>query len=98
MKYKISCDSLLLEKALKNFLKDYLSEDGIVITDRNEKNSIVIGKHIKKPFTKSQLLLTLSNLDSIKFQKEPQQPLEVKIEKLTQKFVKELIDIIKENK
>jgi hypothetical protein len=95
MKYKVSCDSLLLEKSLKIFLKKYLSEDGILITDRNEKNAILIGTDIKKPFTKSQLLLTLSNMDSLKFEKES---LEEKIEKLTSKFVKDLLDTIKEYK
>ena len=94
MKYKISCNSILLEKSLKNFLKEYLSDDGILITDRNEKNAIIIGKDIQKPFTKSQLLLTLSNINLKKFDEKKSESLEEKIEKLTSQFVKDLLKII----
>jgi len=57
LKYKIECKSILLQKALENFLRDYLSEDGQIISD--EKGDIIIGKDIKKPFSKSQLLIQL---------------------------------------
>ena len=60
MKYKIECKSLLLQKALEEFLKEYLSDDGVVISD--EKGDIIIGKDIKKPFSKSQLLLQLERI------------------------------------
>ncbi|NPA55773.1 MAG: hypothetical protein GXO40_05335 [Epsilonproteobacteria bacterium] len=60
MTYKIQCKSLLLQKALEEFLKDYLSEDGLVISDTS--GDIIIGKDIKKPFSKSQLLLQLENV------------------------------------
>ena len=61
MKYKIECKSLLLQKALEQFLKEYLDEDGIIISD--EKGDIIIGKDIKKPFSKSQLLIQLESLN-----------------------------------
>jgi len=57
LKYKIDCKSLLLQKALEEFLKEYISEDGVIISD--EEGDIIIGKDIKKPFTKSQLLIQL---------------------------------------
>jgi len=60
LKYKVSCKSLLLQKALENFLKEYLDEDGLVISDYD--GDIIIGEDIKKPFTKSQLLLQLEKL------------------------------------
>jgi hypothetical protein len=61
LKYKIDCKSLLLQKALEEFLKEYISEDGIVISDEN--GDIIIGKDIKKPFSKSQLLIQLESLN-----------------------------------
>ena len=61
MKYKVECKSLLLQKALENFLDGYLDEDGLVISDY--EGDIIIGKDIKKPFTKSQLLIQLENLE-----------------------------------
>ena len=60
MKYKVECKSLLLQKALEEFLKEYISEDGVVISD--EKGDIIIGKDIRKPFSKSQLLIQLEAL------------------------------------
>jgi len=57
LRYKIECKSLLLQKALEIFLDEYLDEDGIVISD--EEGDIIIGKDIKKPFSKSQLLIQL---------------------------------------
>jgi len=60
LKYKVNCKSLLLQKALEEFLKEYISEDGLVISD--EKGDIIIGKDIKKPFSKSQLLIQLEAL------------------------------------
>ena len=60
MRYKIDCKSLLLQKALEIFLEPYLDNEGLVISDY--KGDIIIGKDIKKPFSKSQLLLQLENL------------------------------------
>ena len=60
MKFRVSCKSLLLQKALEEFLKDYISDEGLVISDEN--GDIIIGKDIKKPFSKSQLLLQLEKI------------------------------------
>jgi len=60
LKYKIECKSLLLQKALEKFLDGFLDEDGLIISD--VEGDIVIGEDIKKPFTKSQLLLQLENI------------------------------------
>jgi len=62
MKVKINCDSPLLQKTLERFLRDYLDERGVVITDNPEKEGIVIGRDIVKPFTKTTLLLQLEKL------------------------------------
>jgi hypothetical protein len=62
MKLKIECDSPLLQKSLEYFLKDYLDENGIIITDNPEKEGIIIGKDIIKPFSKTTLLLQLEKL------------------------------------
>ncbi len=60
MRFRVECKSLLLQKALEGFLKDYISDDGMVISD--EKGDIIIGKDIKKPFSRSQLLLQLEKI------------------------------------
>jgi len=54
----------LLQKALENFLETYLDENGEVISD--EKGDIIIGKDIKKPFSKSSLLIQLENIEDKK--------------------------------
>ena len=64
MKYKVNCKSLLLQKALEEFLKEYISEDGLVISDY--EGDIIIDKDIKKPFSKSQLLIQLEALNQKK--------------------------------
>jgi hypothetical protein len=61
LKYKIECKSLLLQKVLERFLDGFIDEEGMVISDY--KGDIIIGKDIKKPFTKSQLLLQLENIN-----------------------------------
>ena len=88
MRYKIECKSLLLQKALEEFLKDYLSDDGFVISD--EKGDIIIGKDIKKPFSKSQLLLQLERVRP-KAKTKPQQPSPKELE-IDMSIFDELID------
>ena len=110
MKYKISCKSLLLQKALEEFLKDYLSDDGVVISD--EKGDIIIGKEIKKPFSKSQLLLQLEKLESQKnpiksgidisnfddiLQDDNVEKFDEKLDKLIDEFSEKLKNLIKEH-
>jgi len=98
LKYKISCKSLLLQKALEEFLKDYLSDDGVVISD--EKGDIIIGKEIKKPFSKSQLLLQLEKLE---LQKNPVKSgidisnFDEKLDKLIDEFSEKLKNLIKDH-
>jgi hypothetical protein len=60
LRFRVECKSLLLQKALEEFVKDYLFEDGMVISD--EKGDIIIGKDVKKPFSRSQLLLQLEKI------------------------------------
>ena len=62
MRYQIRCKSLLLQKALEEFLKDYIFEDGKIISDT--KGDIVIGRDIKKPFSKSSLLIQLEKVEN----------------------------------
>ena len=111
MKYKIECKSLLLQKALEEFLKDYLSDDGIIISDEN--GDIIIGKDIKKPFSKSQLLFQLEKIKPSKQQNKKEleidmsifdeliktpkkESFEVKLDNLIDEFSKKLKNLIKE--
>ena len=90
MKVKIECDSPLLQKSLEYFLKDYLDENGVVITDNPEKEGIIIGKDIIKPFSKTTLLLQLEKLVDIKpnFEEE--------FDKLFDEFKEKLKKLIKD--
>ncbi len=90
MKVKIECNSPLLQKTLESFLKEYISEDGIIITDDPEKEGIVIGKDIIKPFSKSSLLLQLEKLIDTK------PTFEEEFDKLFEKFKKDLKKLIKD--
>ena len=96
MKYKIVCSSPLLQYTLESFLKEYLSNDGIIITDNKEIGGILIGKDIKKPFTKSSLILQLEKLSLQNNILEKKLTFEEKLENLIDQFKKDLINLIKE--
>ena len=90
MKVKIECDSPLLQKSLEYFLKDYLDENGIIITDNPEKEGIIIGKDIVKPFSKTTLLLQLEKLIKHK------PSFEEEFDKLFDEFKEKLKTLIKD--
>jgi len=92
MQYKIVCDSPLLQETLEYFLKDNLSNNGIIITDNPDIEGILIGKDIKKPFTKTTLYMQLEKKQPVK-----ENTLEEKLDKAFEKFRQELIEILKEN-
>ena len=91
MKFQIKCKSLLLQKALEEFLKDYISDEGLVISD--EKGDIIIGKDIKKPFSKEQLL---NQLKEIYYIKSNSKSFEEKLDSLIDEFSYKLKLLIKE--
>jgi len=91
LKFQIKCKSLLLQKALEEFLKDYISDDGLVISD--EKGDIIIGKDIKKPFSKEQLL---NQLKEIYYIKSNSKSFEEKLDSLIDEFSYKLKLLIKE--
>ena len=90
MKVKIDCDSPLLQKSLEYFLKNYLDENGIIISDNPQKGDIVIGKDITKPFTKNTLLLQLEKI------LKPRKNFEEELDKLLEKFKNDLKNLIKD--
>jgi hypothetical protein len=90
MKVKIECDSPLLQKSLEYFLKDYLDENGVVITDNPEKDGIIIGKDIIKPFSKTTLLLQLEKLV------ETKPSFEEEFDKIFDEFKEKLKKLIKD--
>ena len=97
MKYKIVCSSPLLQYTLEYFLKDYLSNDGIIITDNKNIEGILIGKDIKKPFTKTSLILQLEKISFTKSNiSEQNRTFEEKLENLIDQFKQDLINLIKE--
>ena len=97
MKYKIVCSSALLQYTLEYFLKEYLSNDGIIITDNKNIEGILIGKDIKKPFTKASLILQLEKISFTKSNiSEQNRTFEEKLENLIDQFKQDLINLIKE--
>ena len=108
MKYKIICSSPLLQSTLEYFLKEYLSNDGIIITDNKDIEGVLIGRDIKKPFTKTSLILQLEKISFVKeytientsFNKnetfKDKLTLEERLEDLIDQFKQNLISLIKE--
>ena len=92
MKVKINCDSPLLQESLEIFLKEFLDEEGIIISDNPNKGDIIIGKDIKKPFTKVSLILQIEKI--INSQKKPS--FEEALDKLIDEFSQNLKNLIKE--
>ena len=103
LKVCVVCHSVLLEMSLKKILKRYVvsyKECDVVLSDRkiNVKKPLLIiaqkNAHIKKPFTRSSLILKLEKLEKEKFNKKS---FEQKIEIATSNFVKEILKIVKDN-
>jgi hypothetical protein len=93
MGYRIICQSQLLQHTLEYFLKDHIDrENGVIITDNPEINGILIGKDIKKPFSKTTLFMQLEKQLPVQ-----ETTLEEKIDAAFAKFKKELIEILKEH-
>jgi len=92
MKVKINCDSPLLQETLEIFLKPYIDENGVTISDNPQKGEIIIGKDIKKPFTKTSLLIQLEKL--LKIPKE--KTFDEQLDELINEFSKNLKKLIKE--
>ena len=92
MKFQIRCDSPLLQETLEIYLKDFLSQNGKIISDNPLKGDIIIGKDIKKPFTKISLLLQLE-----KFVNSTKKDFESELDALIEDFSKKLKELIKEH-
>lgn len=90
-KYKVECLSPLLQYTLEYFLKDHLDPNGILITDDPQKEGIIIGKDIKKPFSKSSLIIQLEKLNI-----QTPKNLDDLIEELVEEFKEKLIKTIKD--
>ncbi len=93
MKVQIDCDSPLLQETLEIFLKEYIAKNGIVISDNPKKGEIIIGQDIKKPFTKTSLLLQLEKL--LKLQQKSS--FDDMLDELFDEFKKNLKNLIKEH-
>jgi len=104
MRIMIDCRSLLLQKALENFLasKEIVKNDAdIIITDKEIENdkSFIIGKDIQKPFSKTQLLLAIEKkFDTNQLEDKEKLDfslLEKRIAKLTRDYERNIIETIK---
>jgi hypothetical protein len=91
MKVKIECDSPLLQYALESFLKDFLDENGVVITDNPQKDGILIGRDIKKPFSRANLLIQLEKILSVRTKS-----FEEELDNLCEEFKEKLKKLIKD--
>ncbi|GHS85993.1 hypothetical protein FACS1894103_7420 [Campylobacterota bacterium] len=107
----VSCESVLLKRAVERFLGGAVTTIGacdMVISDKPrtfDKPALIIGEHLRKPFTKSQLLLMIERFDKLTQIKdasnelvennENKESLQEAIAKLTDRFAKELLELIK---
>jgi len=91
MKIRIECDSPLLQETLEIYLKEFLSKNGQIISDNPKKGDIIIGKDIKKPFTKASLLIQLEKIFNL-----PKKNFEKELDKLIDDFATNLKNLIKE--
>lgn len=111
MKIYVKCESPLLKKSLEIFLKDKISPYAncdFVVSDKKlevEKPVFIVGddKYIKKPFSKSKLLKALEAFynrpKQERLKSAPREPLslEKKVSIITEKFVRELLRVIREH-
>ncbi|NPA29118.1 MAG: hypothetical protein GXO33_02920 [Epsilonproteobacteria bacterium] len=110
MKIELRCRSKLLRESLKRFLKDHqIVEEGgdlIVCDEKIETRvpSLRIGTDeeadLIKPFTRSQLLLRLEELQKRSALRDlpvEEETLEEKIEAATTRFVREIVKIVKQH-
>ena len=116
MKIAVECKSVLLQKAVENFLGKHLSSlkhGKIVVRDfpsDDERTFLIFsdGKgELKKPFSKSQLLLALENRykelelneneesEVIKDKQPNFEILQKRIEMLTQEYQKNILEAIR---
>ena len=91
MKVQINCDSPLLQETLEIYLKEFISKNGKIVSDNAQKGDIIIGKDIKKPFTKTSLLIQLEKLFNL-----PKKDFETELDVLVEDFTKKLKSLIKE--
>ncbi|MDR3162704.1 MAG: hypothetical protein LBT81_02450 [Helicobacteraceae bacterium] len=106
----VVCESALLRRALEWFLRDRIATANaceLIITDRklrNEKPQLIIGEHLVKPFSGSQLDAVLERFDKLQeiktaakglLEKSPEAELEAEIERLMKRFSNELLGLLK---
>ncbi len=115
-KIALQCQSRLLQQSLEKFLKGQIvpiDSAQLVITDhplKIDKPTLLIGidenSDLKKPFSRSQLLLKLeeklaqtSTFTAMQALKEDENPpsLEEKIADIMKRYTKEVIDTVKEH-
>ncbi len=114
MKVALKCRSDLLRKSLETFLGEYLvpeREAEILVADHDVKTSLPLfrigtdeGADLRKPFSRSQLLIRLEEELRRKRQskemrdfvvEEEEETLEEKIERATRRFVEEIVTIVR---
>jgi len=92
MEIRIDCDSPLLQETLEIYLKEFISKNGQIISDNPQKGDIIIGKDIKKPFTKTSLLIQLEKILNL-----PKKDFESELDLLIEDFAQKLKNLIKEH-
>jgi len=97
VKIFLKCRSLLLKKALEIFFNNNLAEYkncDVVISDhtvKTKKPIIIIGKDIKKPFSKKTIQNKIREILKDKYKNN----VEEQIEKATKEFATKLFEILK---
>lgn len=109
MKVAIECDSMLLQRSLEIFLRDFKAnsnECDFLITDKlfkSEKPIFFISNssnqaYLKKPFSKSKLLTAIEKFYNENIRnRDKSDNLKNQIELITKEFVEKLVVTIKEH-
>ncbi len=114
MKVAVDCHSPLLAQSLKKFLSAYLvglEDADILVTDRDMETDVPILRigsdescDLKKPFSRSQLLIRLEEKmkrlkgdETLQEMVEEEEGLEEKIAEVTERFVQEILTVVKEH-
>ena len=99
MKVKIEVNSILLKKAIENFLSKevtFSNEAEIIIAEKQietDKKLVIIGKDLLKPFKKEDLIKILKANKTIKKQTK-KELIKKRLEALTKEYIKKVMEIV----
>jgi hypothetical protein len=101
MRVYVRCKSPLLQKTIEKYLKDIKSDRvdicDFCVSDKRLKNhkTFIIGKDIKHPFTKDELISSLKEFHTNLSYKETKEKLSITLKELKKIQSKKIEDLVK---